>query len=398
MMNVTILKGGLPDHPRYEFIDSSITDTRLMGVLGLRVHYLVYPIDPFDLDNIKDIYHFYYYDVEEIGLDYINIYELDHEQGVELATKNCFGGLGAVMRPLTEKETKYLIKHFVLETIRRKEDLPKEAKELSFLYEDAEELDKIEQRYLGEKMCACLMTDYAVVNYYLMRLFGKDYEGADLLKSDDAKSEDLEDISLKNHATFLKNSIQEVFEEDGSVLYVSESLIETDDTHYIVTSEIRLKSMKVVYAKRLSYFAITPIEASLILTRKEYCNVYKINVPLEDFDVDFTGISIGTTRTSHDMGDMFMEFKTDNNHVEKKEFRLYNDLSAVYYVSDFGELIMATYTLGEMLEAEKKILGSPLIKDISLVGRYQFPRSILYDFADSGYTSFEEFLARLSGK
>lgn len=395
MSKFTVIKGGLPDYPQYEFLEASITDTRLMGVLGLRVHYVVYPIDPFDLNDIEDEYHFYYYDIEELGLDYLNVYELKSEQEVETATRACFGGLGAQMMPLTEEQALYMIHYFIDGTLKKGQPLPNELEEIMPALGPKPVLTKAELDDLNDMMCVPLATDYAAVNYYLMRCFGKDEEGARLLINKSAKEEDIEQISLKNHATFLKNSIQIYYNIDESVSYLSESLVESDDKHYIVTSEIKLAAGKVIYAKKKSQFAISLQEASMILSRREYCNVYRILVPMEDFDVDFSSIAIGTTKTAHPTGDMFMEFKPDNNHVEKAEFKLYNDLAALYYVSDYGELIVASYTLGDMMAAEKKIINSPLTADIALAGRLQFQNSLVYEFAQSGFTSFGEFIKSL---
>ena len=62
MPEFKVLKGGLvsPVTDKYRFQDAVCTDTRLMGVLGLRVHWKDFtdPLDP------EDIYHFYYYDIE----------------------------------------------------------------------------------------------------------------------------------------------------------------------------------------------------------------------------------------------------------------------------------------------------------------------------------------------
>ena len=131
MPEFKVLKGGLvsPVTDKYRFQDAVCTDTRLMGVLGLRVHWKDFtdPLDP------EDIYHFYYYDIEEIGLDYLQISKVKDEEELALLTKRNFGGLGAGYWPLSEDESRYLICTFAEETKRKHQPLPENiADELFF--------------------------------------------------------------------------------------------------------------------------------------------------------------------------------------------------------------------------------------------------------------------------
>ena len=122
MANLTLLQGGLGTDlgDGYEFADGAVTDTRLMGVLGLRIHWK----KEVEGRGTQNIYQFYYYDIEEIGLDTLTVYVLDTEDEVESATKSCFGGLGAVMWPVTEPEARWMVHRFVDETKRKKQLLP----------------------------------------------------------------------------------------------------------------------------------------------------------------------------------------------------------------------------------------------------------------------------------
>ena len=116
-----VLPGGKSENlfAEYRFIDGQITDTRLMGVLGMHLHWeLPYPAAE------PHLHQYYYYDVEELGLETYRTYEGDDPVAVELACKNLFGGLGAKMKPLSEREGRYLASEFISETRRRKLPLP----------------------------------------------------------------------------------------------------------------------------------------------------------------------------------------------------------------------------------------------------------------------------------
>lgn len=391
MPEFKVLKGGLSQDPKYKFIDAYVTDTRLMGALGLRVHWN--KID--SNEDSFDIYHFYYFDVEELGLDFLRIFELADEEAIELATRSCFGGLGANLMAVSERQARYLINYFIDDTIAKKEKLPDTLRQAYFVREERPVLSEEELLNLNNIMCTGLATDYAVVHYFLMRNFGKDIEGRNLLLKDGKVTDMIGDISSKEAATFLQNTIEEYLNPDGSISYLSESLIQAVDGYYIITSEIKVAGKKVIFAKKNKEFKITIEEASMILSRGEYVSAYKILVPIDDFEVDFTSFSIGTTKTEHESGNLYMDFNPDNNHVEEKIFRLNGDLHSLFFVSDDDDFLVATYSLDDMISIEKMISLSPICSDVFMVGRMQFPSEMVYEFAQSGIPSFEDFIQAL---
>jgi len=134
----------------------------------------------------------------------------------------------------------------------------------------------------------------------------------------------------------------------------------------------------------------------MMLARNEYVTVYEIlSEDMTPFDEAFATFSIGTTRTGHETGDMYMEFKPDNRHAECQEFKLSDDIETLYYVTDFGQLIVAAYSLESIQRAEKRIAADPLAVHVMPTAKYNFAQSILYEFAVSGYTDFEEYLSTL---
>ena len=82
---------------------------------------------------------------------------------------------------------------------------------------------------------------------------------------------------------------------------------------------------------------------------------------------------------------------------ELKEFNLSDDIEALYYVTDYGQLIVAAYSLEAIQSAEMRIAKSPVAAVVLPTAKYNFAQSILYEFAVSGYTDFGEFLESLDG-
>ena len=376
----------------YVFVDGAVTDTRLMGVLGLKLHWFKEDRDR----GPQNIYQFYYYDIEEIGLDTLSVFVLETESEVETATKSCFGGLGAVMWPVSEKEGRYLVCRFVEETKRKGQMLPENIEQARFITDCPPVLEDEEVEKLQLKMCTLIRTDYGVVNYYLMRQFGKDEEGAALLRAKGLAEDNFEDISLPRHATFLKNSIEEFTDGSGRTSFMSESLVESFDGHWIVVSETEVVNGRVVSCRKRSAFKVSSAEASMMLARNEFVTVYEIlTEDMDPFDELFAGFSLGCTRTGHETGDMYMEFKADNSHADRSEFMLSDDIQTLYFVTDFGQMIVAAYSLEAIQKAERRIAQDPLAVYVMPTAKYNFAQSILYEFAVSGYTDFDEFLESL---
>ena len=388
-MEFKVIRGGKDPDSKYIFVSGAVTDTRLMGVLGLHIHWqkqLEYTDEPVNLHQ------FYYFDVEELGLDSIKICDTDSDADVEKMRKSCFGGLGAVMWQVTEKDARYLVQYFVRDTLAKKQPLIPEAEEIKFITAEPVTLSEEELSRLNRKMCTLIKTDYGVVNYYLMRCFGKDPEGAALLKDPAAPPENFDDVSLRRHATFLQNNIEEFTDENGRLTYLSESLVESENGHSIVLTETEVREGRVYSVRLKNRMNISVPEASMLLNKGEFVTVYEILADMDDFDRDFAEITLGTTRTDHECGDLYMEFKPDNSHAESPQFRLSDDVAAIYYVTDYGQLVVGAYSIAGIMAVENRILRSPVMQDVCPTGKFQFAQSVIYEFALSGFTDFGEFI------
>ncbi len=387
-----ILPGGRSEY-LYEdvrFVSGEVTDTRLMGVLGMHLHWeLPYPAAE------PNLHQYYYYDIEELGLETYRTYTGDDPLAVELACKNLFGGLGARMIPLSERESRYLAAEFVNETKRKKQMLPEEATNLEFITRNPVLLSREEHDALIRKMCTRLENDYQLVHYFLMRVFGHDLEGARHLSSPAFLADGGPETFLPAHSTFLRNSIEEYVDGAGHESYLCESLVETGNKHMLVISEIETANGLIASAQRKSAFEISLYEAGMLLSRFEYVTVYEILRDPDDFDIDFTTYTLGAMRTDHMNGEMFMEFKKDNDHVKQRVFALSDDIHCIYYVTDYGQLLLAAYSLQDISSMEERLYRSSIAQAVLPTARYQFQEPVLYEFAQSDYEDFEDFLKAL---
>ena len=110
-----VIDGGLSESAstsRKKFISAHLTNSRLMGVVGVCVCWEME-------DNVKDtrFYQFFYLDYEEFGYDtYEEILGDESEETllqVEVIEDRLMGGLGGELRDITEKELRTIIQDYV---------------------------------------------------------------------------------------------------------------------------------------------------------------------------------------------------------------------------------------------------------------------------------------------
>ena len=221
-----------------------------------------------------------------------------------------------------------------------------------------------------------------------MRCFGKDYEAAAFLTNVKFPLDIYADIPL---ATLCKNTI-DYFDDKKGGSYLCESLIEHDSAYMLIISEVNVNNLKLKSFKNCSVMQISVAEAAMMLSRPEFVTVYEILNTAEEFDANLTELTAGTLLTVHENGRLFLSFNRNNDHVNSKVFRLNEDVSGIYYVSDFGQMIIAAYSIKGIHIMEKELRRSPLAQTLEPVSKYEFKEPVLYEFIQSEFEDFEEFL------
>src|SRR5699024_3873506 len=150
-----------------------------------------------------------------------------------------------------------------------------------------------EKYVLMSKQCPVLSSPYQVINYFLMRCFGKDFGAARFLTKNYVRTNIFPEHKA---ATLFKNTIDPssdpvsgsntnyyVTDNDKDFgtfqthkSYLCESLIEYDDTYYLVVTQVTLDHLRVVRFEKVSSFKISSAEAAMMLTRPEYITVFDI--------------------------------------------------------------------------------------------------------------------------
>ena len=387
--NLTVIKGGgtYKKDSQHKFISAYVTDTRLMGVVGLYFHWEITE-DGF----ASDWHQFFYFDAEEFGLENYQSLLGDDAFALSVMERSIIGGLGGKKIPLTEREGRFLVQDFISRTKQLKQPLPQGEEEYAFLLSDPQTLSAKELSVIAKKLCTPIESNFQLVHYYLMRSFGKDEQGLSYITYPGAFPEDL---SEPRPATLCKNTIEEFVNPAGHISYLSESLIETGTQYKLVLSELTAENGLIKTARRRSSFSVTLPEVSMMLSRSEFITVFEILTNPDEFDAEFAVHTVGCLMTGHENGRLFLEFNPNNDHVNQQVFLLNDDIHCLYYVSDFGQLILAAYHLPFIKEAEHRLQKSPLSTFLLPTAKYEFQSPVLYDFIQSDFEDFDDFLASL---
>lgn len=387
---LTVIEGGLAasidKRPKY-FLSAYVTDTRLMGVLAVHACWKI----PYG-DELSDFHQFFYIDCEEMGLETYKSFLDSDPSEIEMAEQALVGGLGASKIEISERQLMGLLTEYRLFNENHKLPLPEKYEEYRFLIEPETILTPEESHILMKLICGEIRSDYQTINYFLMRCFGRDYTGAAYL-SEGKFPLDLYDNYRQ--ATFCKNVIdKDASYVDGATAYMCESLIEMNNCYETVISRVVVRDLKIVDFEHCSGFAVSSAEAAMMLSKPEFVTVYEVLLSEQDMDENIgeLTITLNTVMSVHDNGRLFMAFKPSNSHVDSRIFRLSNDVRGIYFLTDYGQLIMASYSLIEIQTLERKLAACPLAPFLMATAKYEFKEPVLFEFINSDFEDFEDFL------
>ena len=121
-----------------------VTDTRLMGVMGLYIHWRLAQSSI----SFSDFHQFFYLDAEEFGFEtYKSIYG-NHVEEIAAVEQALIGGLGGRKIEITEQEARFLLCEYVQFNQSHGIPLPEGIDEYDFLIEEPPVLDQRQQHLL----------------------------------------------------------------------------------------------------------------------------------------------------------------------------------------------------------------------------------------------------------
>jgi hypothetical protein len=340
----------------------------------------------------EEIHQFYYIDCEEQGLESCRVITDGDSEDLDIIEQALVGGLGAKKIDITLSQFQAIIAKYRDFNIAKGLSLPENYDEFKFVLDGMLPLSEAEEEALMKTICTDITTDYQVINYFLMRCFGQDEEGAAFLA---APQVPLDVYSNYIQATFCKNVIDiDEYYDDGAIGYMCESLVEMNGNHETIISRVVVKDLKVVHMEHCSGFHVSPAEAAMMLSKGEFVTVYEVLLSDEDMEanIDELALTLDAVKSHHPNGCMFMSFKSNNDHVDSHEFRMNSDMNGIFFLTNYGQLIVTAYNLRTIRQLENKLKMSLLAPYLMLTSKYEFKNPVLLEFIQSDFEDFEDFL------
>lgn len=374
-------KGNLSGIGPGSFLWAEATNTRLMGVVGVKVCW--------KLESGDFFYQFFHLDSEAYGIDGYeslinpNIYEIDY------IAMHMMGGLGGSFKTIYYNELIYLLRWFYDLNLKNEEPLPEGFGEFEKLLADSDTICDVEG--LMGRICEHIENEAHCIHYFLMRIFGGDYVAAGFLMDDmveDNISSDVPDgILLRNEVSCKRKT------KRGRVCQ-TESLVEAKFGYMLVHSELKVvhseDGYKIRMAKKLEDMRVSNIEAAFLLKKPEYLAIYEID-SLEEFLMVFKIENPSMMNSIHESGVLFTYFNKDNDHVKEDLYYLNGDIHSVYFITRGEQLIVASFEKEKMGEAKEmlsgKAYGEMLVENEDML----MEEPVFYEFVNSGEDDIYDF-------
>jgi hypothetical protein len=341
-----------------------VTNTRLMGVVGIIIYY----------KDFTDIYHL---DFEEYGIDGFNRVKSNDVIELNKEISKIIGGLGGKLKKINEDQAIFLLK----KACKISTDFINLFPILDDSYEDLLNktlvLSEKDKEILYSRMCVNIDSDEALINYYIMRKVGKDKIYRNL---------ELKEINFEltdKPQTLLKNSIKKISKNK----FRTETLIDYTNSYLLITTTITVEGGKILTADVIETLEITSTEAAFILNKKEYIIIYYYSD--KSFEEVFYNDHFKLMKKSYGQGNLYTEYNKNNNHVDSNVYFLNDDMYGIYYFTNNNQLIVASFeedNIDEIIQRLKKY------EDLKLNNEFVVDQSLIYSFITSKYNNFYNFL------
>ncbi|WP_432662645.1 hypothetical protein R9X47_19160 [Wukongibacter baidiensis] len=376
--------GGKTSGPKYKFKRGYVTNTRLMGVVGMKLFW--------ENEEGNEYIQFFHLDFEEYGIDGYESLINGSQEEIDFISAKMMGGLGGRFVRISKKEGVYLLNESYRININNNEALPQGMEEYDFLLNVKINADEEFEMKIWKKISEDITNDIELINYFVMRAVGMDKWGQKhLCINDEAKEFKPTDKAY----TLIKNMIEPLYTEEDIKYYNVESLVDLDKGYQLIISKIGVKQTedgpRVAYAMVDNRMKISSIEATFQLKKPEYILVYSIDDLIEVAEI-LDRDKPNAMQNIHETGFLYTEFNSNNNHVKNPVYYLNGDIFAVYFITTQNQLAVSTFT-EENLEAIKKYFSGKDFKGMmELEGEFKTDTPILYEFVHSGYEDFFDFL------
>ncbi len=412
----TVLIGGLDGQPQdkteeqkpYEFVSAWITDTRLMGVNAMCITWK---------DRLgAELHQFFYFDAVDTGLERFDEVSGSDEDLIREKDISYAGGLGGRKVGLTEDEALYVIHEYMKVNRRTGEPVPNitirlkktldswaDTRAAKEKHDSAEAGDRgmpsdgsgvapeeEEKARIMKKICKAPLTTNEKINYFMMRICDSDEDGIRFLSGGKLGRE----ASPARGSLYTLHSNQISYTTRNEA--VMRSLVESGQKYELWISEIKLYRGAVSSYKRTSRMHISDTEAYMSLSHSEYVMVFSLAEDAGKLTQDSTPLTRRSSFIEEEDGVSYMLFRPNNDHVDTRNYRLYDDIFGIYHVTSSGQFICSSSSQQDLAMMELDLVFSPIYRSMKLIGNYELNEPVMAQFLTSGYDDFNEFLKQIT--
>jgi hypothetical protein len=378
----------------FSFVSAEATNTRMMGVVGV--------VAKFMSDDGKWIIQIYHLDYESYGIDGYHMFVTEQKTGPlgglsdempeEILTtlRGVTGGLGGIFVPILFDEFCYLLQS-AYQVDKKSIDYLVDFEVMMPFVEPLTVQDKSFVKRVFEKLRPAIINDDAIINYFMMRLFGCDFEAAKVFLMDTFETPEAIEQLVNEPCTLIKNTI--VMLEDGEKrMYRASALVDYEEKYQLLMFKLTVTPQKGIDCIILEdQLKVSSIEASFNLNKPEYMLV--LHATDAFFERRFERLNPEFMKQHYRSGILFMEFNEDNSHVNENPYYLNGDLYAIYFFTTSGQLVIGSFSKEHINEIDRIFNESGTYDDsVSFVCELRTDYPVMYSFAQSAYDNIFEFL------
>ncbi|MBM7613873.1 hypothetical protein [Alkaliphilus hydrothermalis] len=382
---LSVLQGGKGSNKRsYRFVEAIATQTRLMGVVALKLHW----VNQDDLHLVQ----WFLLDAEEYGIyDAISV-KTTKEEETDKYTGQFMGSLGGEKVEISRKEAYFLIQTFTHQNKIHRKPLPRQEGYRFILATNVRlKADEIEE--LNNKIFEKILCSSQLINFFIMRSVARDHGGmVQLLKNPQIKKLS-EYMPLKRAGVLLKNKVRKSANKD---IYIADSVVEMKGNYYLLKWKVviseAMNTYRVEDAKVIKRQLIPSEEAALEIQNPEYIKLFKVKVDEEEILQYFDTIDQDLLRYRFPQGTMYVEFRKNNRHVMRELYHIGGDIKAIYFINHFQQLIVCYYHEDDLPRLEDAQQNTPLKELIDELDTFERRGSIIYEYAEAAEVDFFDYL------
>lgn len=370
---------------KLNFISATATNTRLMGVVGVVVHWMD--------EAERKVVQIFHLDYEVYGID--GFYHLIEPKAKELdeLILAVTGGLGGVFVDIDFRALVYLLKSaYQVDENSIEEHVDFDAYIETFLSWKSD-LTETEIEALMYALTPQITCEEHAINYLMMRLVGNDLKASMAI---------WESFNPKMHLTqpegprtLIKNTSTLLGSDGEDNSYKVEALVDFEHKYKLLIYKVVVNKItfKVKSLEPVEALTIGSIEASFNLNKPEYILVSHIKDSF--FERRFSENNPEMMKQTYEQGQLFIEFNKDNNHVAQNPYYLNGDIYALYFFSKSDQLLIGSFSHENIEEVDTMLIENLAYEEsLQFICELKTDDPILYAYITSHFETIFDYLSQ----